>query len=528
MTSAPRPTVGPVWIVSDDPPVFLTGMPSDDYLGIAPHYAERHGGAAAGFIVFPTWSIERAGVPDEIAQAHAAHVARYPSHRFRFMCNTAREAELLQALGLPAQFLNKNFTVSDTIFRPLPEIEPRFDAIYNARFVRQKRHELAALVPNLAYLTYVEPEPHWLADFAAINRANQLRNPAHVLLNPIEGGAPAEMSKEDVNAALAQARVGLVLSEVEGASYASMEYLLAGLPVVSTPSLGGRDVFFDPETCLVCEPNPGAVRDAVAEMKARNLPRKMVRERALSRIAPERQRFLGLVDEVVAELGGEQRLAGGGWPFGDRSGVTWRPFATHLDDIAGPPRTRLAAELGLDPGLLQGVQLEAPELRPIVEAIRARPGCRLLVFGCGNDSAFWEAVNAEGETAFVEDDPAWANTVAPRLSGSAIHLVAYGTQLSQWRGLLDMPTALRLDLPLALTIQKWDVIVVDGPAGYQPLSTGRMKAIYTASRLVAPGGCVFVHDVEREVEAAYAARYLGADRLVVQARGHALLRGYAF
>ena len=36
-----------------------------------------------------------------------------------------------------------------------------------------------------------------------------------------------------------------------------------------------------------------------------------------------------------------------------------------------------------------------------------------------------------------------------------------------------------------------------------------MKAIYMASRLVAPGGCVFVHDCERLPERTYAARYLG-------------------
>jgi glycosyltransferase involved in cell wall biosynthesis len=49
-----------------------------------------------------------------------------------------------------------------------------------------------------------------------------------------------------VNQGLARAVVGLCLSTVEGSNYASMEYMLAGLPIVSTPSIGGREVYFDP------------------------------------------------------------------------------------------------------------------------------------------------------------------------------------------------------------------------------------------------------------------------------------------
>ena len=49
----------------------------------------------------------------------------------------------------------------------------------------------------------------------------------------------------------------------EGSNHFSMEYMLAGLPIVSTPSTGGREVFFDHEFCTICEPHPNSVRDAV-------------------------------------------------------------------------------------------------------------------------------------------------------------------------------------------------------------------------------------------------------------------------
>ena len=308
-----------------------------------------------------------------------------------------------------------------------------------------------------------------------------------------------------------------------------MEYLLAGLPVVSTPSRGGRDVFFDPDYCIICEPDPVAVRLAVEQLQARNLPREEIRNRTLEKIAPLRRRFVELVDELLVEMGALPRLSGlDYWPFAQWSGVQWSPFTTHLEIYMAARRVGLARRLGLPPLLMADIQLSAEEIVPVVAAILARPGCRLLVFGCGNDSPFWEAVNATGTTAFIEDDPEWAKVAQGRLKGSAVHLVDYDCRLAQWPALLDQPERLNLTLPEAVEQARWDVILVDGPAGYQPDNPGRMKSIYAASRLVAGDGVVFVHDCNRPAEAAYAQRYLGKAAHMIEASGRALLRGYVF
>ncbi len=326
--------VGPVRLLSVAPPIFLSGIPYKQYLGIAEPFARRHGKARAGFIIFPTWSIERRGVPEAIKRNFAQHSERYPNHRLRFICNTSEETKLLVDLGLPAVFLNKNFMVSDRMFRPLPEIKVEFDAIYNARFIPEKRHELAAAIPRVGYIAYIDVEDRRREQFRRLHQLLLAHNPDHVLLNALADDLPATMSHDQVNAALGRGAVGLILSEVEGSSYASMEYLLAGLPVVSTPSKGGRDVFFDPEYCIVCEPDPAAVRDAVAELRARNIPREVVRARTLAKIQPERERFLVMVDDLIEELGGERRFSGATWPFGDVSGVPWRLLETHLAEFA--------------------------------------------------------------------------------------------------------------------------------------------------------------------------------------------------
>ena len=158
----------------------------------------------------------------------------------------------------------------------------------------------------------------------------------------------------------------------------------------------------------------------------------------------------------------------------------------------------------------------------------SRPGCSLLVFGCGNDSVFWEKINRNGTTAFLEDDPEWLELARSRLTTGQAYPVRYGTRLSEWQSLLDSPEKLELELPAEISSRRWDVVLVDGPAGYTDDSPGRMKSIYAASRLVAPGGCVFVHDCDRPAERHYAARYLENRRLFVEARGRSVLNGYQF
>jgi uncharacterized protein (TIGR01627 family) len=519
---------GPVRILAAEPPVFLTGTAYDEYLGLAPAFGRRYGNTPAAFIIFPTWSVETPALAGYIAKLAAWHRQRYDRHRLRYIANSAGEAELLTRAGEPALFLNHKFTVSETVFRPLETGRVEFDAIYNARFTAGKRHELAALIEKVAYVAYAEPQQSRRAEFQALSLQMRQRGPGHVLLNPLKKDLPAAFSHAEVNAALNRAAVGLLLSEIEGASYAAVEYLLAGLPVVSTRSVGGREAYFDPEYCAVVEPDPRAVRDAVAALRARNIPRDYVRQRTLDRLAPERRRFLALVDEMLADLGAAPRFAGGGWPFGAISGVPWDSFKHHLARLETEKTAALARAAGLDAKMLEGVQLTPAEIAPIAAAIRARPGCALLVFGCGNDSPLWETLNAGGVTAFIEDNAKWAAETQGRLRSATVFLTQYGTKRRQWRRLLRRPETLALALPDAIRSRTWDVILVDGPAGHRGDVPGRMKSIYEAARLVAPGGAVFVHDAERPVEATYAARYLGGGRVFVKVRGRALLTGHQF
>lgn len=73
----------------------------------------------------------------------------------------------------------------------------------------------------------------------------------------------------------------------------------------------------------------------------------------------------------------------------------------------------------------------------------------------------------------------------------------------------------KLDLPDQLYGVTYDVILMDGPMGYNPSALGRMLTIFTAAVMVrsARGRAnattteVFVHNYERDVEKVYSEKF---------------------
>lgn len=169
-----------------------------------------------------------------------------------------------------------------------------------------------------------------------------------------------------------------------------------------------------------------------------------------------------------------------------------------------------------------GVQLTEPEIAAVAETIK--PGCRFLIFGAGNDSPVWEQLNAGGRTVILESNPQWTDRILPRLRSAVIAKVAYQTRVADWKSQLASGAVPELDLPDSVRNELWDVILVDGPAGYASELPGRASSIVAASRLLAAEGTVFVHDSERPLEEAFCRAYLGSPSISV--RGRALLTGY--
>lgn len=155
----------------------------------------------------------------------------------------------------------------------------------------------------------------------------------------------------------------------------------------------------------------------------------------------------------------------------------------------------------------------------LLETIRNRAPCNLLVFGVGRDSTLWIEGNAGGRTAFLEHVPDWIERAREAEPEIEVHRVRYDTRRFQWRWLLRKPDRLLMrDLPDPVLATTWDLIFVDAPGGDRWKRPGRMKSIYTAAALARRSGNaeVFVHDCNRKVERLYADRFLGDEHLVRQ------------
>ncbi len=225
--------------------------------------------------------------------------ARYPEHRHVALCNTKPEVERFAAAGVPAILCSALAFVDETVFVPDARASKAFDAIYTATLTPVKRHELCRDIGSLG-LIY-----HWFGDASRETRAETLARyramlPRARFLNN-EDSDYQHLNSETVCLWINRARVGLCLSASEGAMLAAMEYLLCGIPVVSTPSIGGRDRVLDPRYSLIVDPEPSAVADAVRTLAGRFYDPIAIRKAAFDAMRDDRLRLIRLIEAIFRQ-----------------------------------------------------------------------------------------------------------------------------------------------------------------------------------------------------------------------------------
>jgi hypothetical protein len=277
-------------------------------------------GRRAYLLVHPSWSHEREGVARSAVQRIERHRRRYPDHQVVYLANTPAEEERFRALGIRTVFSNQCSLLDPTIFVPLPDVEKSFRAIYDAALKTYKRHELASRIRDLALVAYVKAD----TTDEEIRRIKGTL-PHAVWLKDGSARDTRWLTGQEVNGFLNRARVGLCLSATEGAMFASAQYLLAGLPVVTTRSRGGRDTFFDPDYVRWVEDDADAVADGVEQLCADSPDPWEIRRRTLARFAEHRARFVELVNAIYREEGRDGIWADR-WP----EGMPDRLHGTHV------------------------------------------------------------------------------------------------------------------------------------------------------------------------------------------------------
>jgi len=292
-------------VISEDPPLvnFPVSCPSEqgyrkgiqrvmplfDCLRMRPTY----------FLCTWYWYTEDEYQVEIVKNFEASHFRKYPNHHFIHLWNTPKQETVFREKGLRAEFLNQNCLVDERIFKPLPNVKKFYDAVYDARLKKYKRHDLARNLQSLALIYAYNQAIDIPEDMKAVKTT---LTKAHYFNNRPDGTYQT-LSSEEVNCALNACKVGLCLSQREGAMYASIQYLLSGLPIVSTRSQGGRDVFFDDAYVEIVDDDPEAVQRGVINLLNKNLSPMWIREQTLQKMKKHRKNFQALIQNIYQREG---------------------------------------------------------------------------------------------------------------------------------------------------------------------------------------------------------------------------------
>ncbi|MDF5716201.1 MAG: glycosyltransferase [Rhizonema sp. NSF051] len=202
------------------------------------------------------------------------------------MVNASDEEEFRKRFSVRGAHFNHNIYVNEHLYQP--HNEPKiYDAIYTARLTPFKRHWLAKNVERLMVVSY--------------------GGDLHTFCPELKH---AEFNKEfiprlELARKYNQSYAGLCLSAREGAMFASCEYLLSGIPIVSTPSKGGRDEFFTMQNSLIVPPQPEAVAQAVKNWKQIKPKPQEIREQTLKQINHLRLSYCTYISQLISQESGD-------------------------------------------------------------------------------------------------------------------------------------------------------------------------------------------------------------------------------
>jgi hypothetical protein len=227
----------------DDPPVYVISSGNLFQSGIQLSLNQAQG-RNFYIVVQPAWNFELHA--SRIAEQVSIVKKRNSNVRFMFMCPTMAELRSMRSLGLDAFMIHKNAFIDEKIFKPDETIQKKYSAIHVANTEKFKRHHLAWSIENIAVVTYSYRNTIDLSELSGYSHLGYANFSKPGIINMLP---PSEICK-----IMCASGCGLVLSETEGANNASTEYLLCGIPVVSTPSRGGRDVFFDERYVRIVQP----------------------------------------------------------------------------------------------------------------------------------------------------------------------------------------------------------------------------------------------------------------------------------
>jgi hypothetical protein len=194
-----------------------------------------------------------------------------------FLSSSEVAHKMRKELGLNSVIFSNNAFVNEAVFTcgNNGTEDREFRAVYTARAAAFKRIGLAAIVQDLALV---------------VNRsfASQVVKLDESYLDvPSKYINSGHLTAGQLCSIYNRSMCGLILSTTEGACFTVVEYLLSGIPVVSTRQetpngLGGRELWLTPTNSLYCDPVKESVAAAVTELVERRLDPQEVRSECLA------------------------------------------------------------------------------------------------------------------------------------------------------------------------------------------------------------------------------------------------------
>src|SRR5262249_4322027 len=144
-----------------------------------------------------------------------SYLSDHSNHHMIFLGNTEREQQLMADAGFEAITLNQNCLLDDAAFHPLPDIEPVYHAVYNARLSPEKRLQLAVEIERLALVYLYDSLGFTVPQFQNEHGRLRAMMPGATFINKLPPEGCEWLPPQRINEVLAQSRVGLCLSAVE-------------------------------------------------------------------------------------------------------------------------------------------------------------------------------------------------------------------------------------------------------------------------------------------------------------------------
>ncbi len=238
------------------------------------------------------WHYESAERIDQLKKDLNSIRSTLPEINIIFLANSNLEKKNIENIGERVVFCNKNVFLKECRYKVSSQ-KKIYDAIYIARITPFKRHHLALKIPNLLLIgSYSEKEKKY-AENTILKFEKEIK-----YIRKVKGVF--------IYRYINQAKVGLALSDEEGAMYAAIEYGLCGIPLVTTRNKGGREFSLSPEYVHVLEtdiPTAENVASAVDLTIEKKFSPERVRAATIQIAEQHRERFRKLIKNLFDESG---------------------------------------------------------------------------------------------------------------------------------------------------------------------------------------------------------------------------------